>query len=88
MTLTFRNILLCAYILSFVSSEGLDLSSRELPSMFQDAIARAGELLDSGLAAVDPRYDVGIQCLNHTEMFLEALVHGQPWAIRSKWAKL
>ena len=84
----FRTILLLAIVLSCVSSEGIDFGlSKGLPRTFEDAISRAGELLDSGLSASNPHFEVGTQCLNHTEMFLEALVQGQPWAIRSKWVK-
>lgn len=47
----------------------------------KDAITRAEELLASGLD-VDSPYNVSSLCLNHTKLFLEALVNKEQWALR------
>ncbi|XP_045202111.2 nose resistant to fluoxetine protein 6-like [Mercenaria mercenaria] len=57
-------------------TEHLHLTSKQ-----NEVIARAEEMLASGLDAVGP-YDVSGQCLNHTKLFIEALTRRELWAFR------
>ena len=50
-----------------------------------DVTDLADKALKQGLRAADPSYEVSNLCLNHTEMFLESLITGQRWALRSKY---
>ena len=64
----------------------------QISSLFADShnevIERAEQLLKDGLTTAatdaDPRFDVSSVCLNHTEVFLSALVAREEWALRSK----
>lgn len=49
-----------------------------------DVIGRAEKLLTSGLDS-NPLYEVSELCLNHSKLFLEALVNSEQWALRSKY---
>ena len=85
MTLTLRNFLILVFEICYVSGQGYNPNSLgPLPDVIEEAISRAEQLLENGIAAAAPRYDVGTKCLNHTEMFIEALVQRQQWALRSK----
>ena len=44
----------------------------------------ADKALKQGLQAADSSYEVDSHCLNHTEIFLESLISGQKWALKSK----
>ena len=69
-----------------VSNKMLASSRLLMDSSRTDVIARAARLLtdDPVDAPVDWRFDVSTMCINHTEMFLEALVSGEIWALQSK----
>ena len=45
----------------------------------------ADKALRQGLRAADPSFEVNSLCLNHTEMFLESLIKGQHWALKSEF---
>ena len=47
----------------------------------------ADKALRQGLQAADSSYEVDSHCLNHTEMFLESLISGQKWALKSKYCR-
>ena len=59
--------------------------SRILEDSHNDVIERAEQMLQNGVLATGPTYEVSSTCLNHTEMFLLALVERQQWALRSKY---
>ena len=48
----------------------------------------ADKALSQGLRAADPSFEVNSLCLNHTEMFLESLITGQQWALKSKFIRI
>ena len=76
----------------FTDAKTKDAYKPLVSALFADShnetIERAEQLLQDGLIAAatsaDPRFDVSSVCLNHTEIFLSALVAREEWALRSK----
>ena len=48
----------------------------------------AEQALREGLQGSNAQFEVGELCLNHTEIFLNALIEGETWALKSKFKLL
>ena len=46
----------------------------------------AGQALKRGLTATNSTFEVNGLCLNHTKIFLKALMTGKQWALKSKYS--